>query len=411
MQTPSANKSLFEDLGKQTKWFAFTRDAAVAEVFTSFVQEQHQESVCLDPSNFPLLFNWIDSGNAPLFVFIDISDMAFPYPELRQLIEKVPNCTNMIALGNEQDFSHIQQLKKMGIQEYLTLPITEERLMRSCFELWVKKNGQEQKTNTLIPIIGTRGNSGATTVAINAAYQWSLLPNQRVCLLDLDTQASDMALQLNIKERNSLSEALTEPERVDELFIKSILEEKRPNLFALTNNWSVVNPFDDLQITNESLHYFLLQLYGKVNTIFVDLSFPLNIHLMRLLFPHARCCFLVTQLSLSAARDTMRVLQWIKAHSPDLDVKIIANSSRPIDNLELVQESMEKSIGKKLDLILPYSKTELPQAVFNGDIFVEQFKKAPFAKTLASFVQAVALEYHVFSPEKKSWFQKLREWL
>lgn len=395
--------------GQKPEWLAFIQDPEALEVFTSCADHQHKDYLCMQPSDLPSFSDWSHLGIAPSLIFIETSSMEPPFTELNTFLDGIPSNIGIIVLGAENDIGRYRQLQQMGISEYLFLPITEDLLMRACFTPGMKKIEPLEQNKILIPVIGVRGGVGATSVAINAAYHWSLLPRQRVCLVDLDIQAGDVGLNLDISEHEGLHEALTESERIDSIFLANILVEKKENLFVITNDWSVMHPYVGAQITDAALQHFLMLLYDRADTLFFDLSFPLNKDICRMILLQASICILVTDLSLSAIRDTVQLVQWLKMHFPGLKVKIIANTSRPLLNSELMQSNLEQAIGRSLDLVLPYCKEQMQQTALNGDIFADQFKKSPFARKLYSFIQNTAQEQRVAFPDTRSFWQRLRD--
>lgn len=402
-------EELIDHSEKKPEWLAFIRDASALAALKSFAHHQHKKILCLQPAELFLGLEWINAGFIPSFVFIELSDIELAYTELQSLIDSLPNSANIVVLGAENDIGRYRQLQKMGITEYLFFPITEELLLQACFKPGMKKIESIPKNNLLIPIIGVRGGVGATTFAINAAFTWSLL-SQRVCLLDLDTQVGDIGLNLDIAERAGIQEALTESERIDVTFINNLLVEKKPNLFVISNDWSVTHPYSESQITEATLQHFFMLLYEKMDSVFIDLSSYLNKNLAKMLLPHARYCFLVTDLSLSATRDTVHLVQWIKMHFPDLQIKIIVNTSRPLLNVEPVQHALEQALGEKVATILPYCKEKMQQATLNGDIFSDRFNKSTYAKNLHLLLHELAQEQKILLSPKKSFWQRLREW-
>ena len=60
----------------------------------------------------------------------------------------------------------------------------------------------------------------ALTLAINLAWYLANRQNRRVLLLDLDLQTGDCALALNLEPTPGLREALTNPVRIDNVFLE-----------------------------------------------------------------------------------------------------------------------------------------------------------------------------------------------
>src|SRR5438270_922489 len=68
-----------------------------------------------------------------------------------------------------------------------------------------------------------RGGVGTTTVAVNLAWYLANRQNRRVALLDLNLQRGDCALALNVTPTAGLREALTNPTRLDLVFLERVM--------------------------------------------------------------------------------------------------------------------------------------------------------------------------------------------
>ena len=86
----------------------------------------------------------------------------------------------------------------------------------------------------MVAAIGARGGVGTTTLAINLAWYLANRQNRRVLLLDLDLQNGDCALSLNLAPTPGLREALTNPLRVDRVFLERAVAVHGERLFVLS---------------------------------------------------------------------------------------------------------------------------------------------------------------------------------
>jgi pilus assembly protein CpaE len=86
---------------------------------------------------------------------------------------------------------------------------------------------------------------------------------------------------------------------------------------------------------------------------------------------------LVTELTLAAARDAIRILSWFKSNAPQTQVIVVANKVQPQAVLEISRKDFEGSIERKIDFVLiPFEQKVAAQAAKLGKPLAEAGKSA-----------------------------------
>ncbi|MDB5679814.1 MAG: pilus assembly protein CpaE, partial [Sphingomonas bacterium] len=80
-----------------------------------------------------------------------------------------------------------------------------------------------------------------------------------------------------------------------------------------------------------------------------------------------------TELTLAAARDTIRILSWLKSNAPQTNVVVVANRVTP-GALENERKDFEGSIERKIDFQVPYDQKLAAQAAKLGKPMAEAGK-------------------------------------
>jgi pilus assembly protein CpaE len=96
---------------------------------------------------------------------------------------------------------------------------------------------------------------------------------------------------------------------------------------------------------------------------------------------------LVTELTLAAARDTIRILSWFKSNAPQTQVIVVANKVQPAALLEISRKDFEGSIERKIDMLIPFEPKLASQAAKLGKPLAEIGKSA---KSLAPIGELAA---------------------
>ncbi len=74
----------------------------------------------------------------------------------------------------------------------------------------------------------------------------------------------------------------------------------------------------------------------------------------------------VTELTLAAARDSIRILSWLKSNAPQTQVFVVANKMHVNGQLEISRKDFEGSIERKIDFVVPFDQKLGAQAAKLG---------------------------------------------
>jgi len=79
---------------------------------------------------------------------------------------------------------------------------------------------------------------------------------------------------------------------------------------------------------------------------------------MLVTYPHlveeVQTAVIVTELTLAAARDTIRLLSWFCSNASHVTVVLIGNKQQPVANQEISRKDFEGSVERKLDFVIPW---------------------------------------------------------
>jgi len=97
----------------------------------------------------------------------------------------------------------------------------------------------------------------------------------------------------------------------------------------------------------------------------------------------------VTEMTLAAARDSIRILSWLKSHAPQTRVFVVANRVHP-NQLEISRKDFEGSIERRIDWLVPFDQKLAAQAAKLGKPFAEAGKNAKTVAPLVELADALA---------------------
>ncbi|MBX2804976.1 MAG: response regulator receiver protein [Hyphomicrobiales bacterium] len=286
---------------------------------------------------------------SPDLLIVDVSGIVDPVASMRKLADVCEPDVRVLVVGDENDIILYRDLKNIGINEYFLKPIVRDIFSRTCNNILFPNAAQPRlRTGKLIFMLGVRGGVGTTTIATNTAWNLAEIRHRHTMLLDLDVQCGDTALQLDTSSSNALREAFEHPERVDKLYIERGARHLSERLDLLATQGSPADPL----VPRESGALPLLEkLITRYRFIIVDLPAYVASNMPRLLHMPS-VCILVSNSSLSAARDVARWRQYLGANTPERSTIHVANHVTP--HAGLSEEDFAKGCGHPPEIVIPY---------------------------------------------------------
>ena len=319
---------------------------------------------------------------SPNVLFVDLSESADPLTDINSLAEVCEPGTVVIAAGQVNDVRLYRDLVASGLQDYLLKPLSLETLrdtLNSAQAVFLapKADAGSDQPHMMVSVIGTRGGVGASTIATSLAYLSSSRGKRSTALLDLDVHFGTGALALDLEPGRGLTDAVENPSRIDGLFIERAMVRASDTLAILSAEAPISQPL----LTDGSAYFQLEEeLRSAFEWTFVDL--PRN---MLVQHPHlvheSNAVVVVTEFTLASARDTIRILSWLKTNAPQSQVIVAVNKAQPGVS-EITRKDFEQSIERAIDVVLPYDSKVTTQAAKLGKTAAESGRTSKLGQAL-----------------------------
>ena len=308
---------------------------------------------------------------SPNILLVDLSESGDPLSDINGLAEVCEPGTVVIAMGQVNDVRLYRDLLASGLYDYLLKPISANQL-RDCLNQAQqvfsapKTDASGAKKHVTTAVVGTRGGVGASTLATSLAWAFSSDHDMPTALLDLDVHFGTGALALDLEPGRGLTDAIDNPSRIDGLFIERAMVRANDKLAILSAEAPISSPLMTdgaafLQLEEEFRHAFEMTVIDLPRNMLINFPHVLN---------DVNVVALVTEMTLAAARDTIRILSWLKANAGHAQPIIIANKV-PQGNLEISKADFEASIERKIDYMIPYEAKGAANAAKLGQVFVD----------------------------------------
>lgn len=313
-------------------------------------------------------------STSPQILFVDMSESGDPLNDINGLAEVCEPGTVVIAAGQVNDVRLYRDLVASGIQDYLLKPFGPDQLRDAVAQaqavfLAPRTDAGAERAHLAVAVIGTRGGAGASTMATSLSWMLSDKAKRLTALLDLDVHFGTGALAMDLEPGRGLTDAIDNPSRIDGLFIERAMVRASDKLAIL----SAEAPISQPMMTDGGAFYQLQEEFRSAFECSV-LDLP---RAMLIQHPHlmneVNVAIVVTELTLAAARDSIRILSWLKSNTPQTRVLVVANRVHA-NALEISRKDFEQSIERKVDILIPFDTRIASQAAKLGKTFAEVAK-------------------------------------
>jgi pilus assembly protein CpaE len=328
--------------------------------------------------------------SSPNILMVDLSESGDPLNDINALAEVCEPGTVVIAVGQVNDVRLYRDLIASGIHDYLLKPLSPPAVRDALAQaqaVFAQPKNQDSggaKQHISAAVIGTRGGVGASTIATSLAWLFSAEDKRSTALLDLDIHFGTGALALDLEPGRGLTDAIENPSRIDGLFIERAMIRANDNLALLSAEAPINSPL----MTDGSAFVQLEEEFRQAfEMTVVDLPRNMLINFPQLL-ADVNVVVFVTEYTLASARDTIRLLSWLKSNASHAKVVVVANKVQA-SLAEITKADFEASIECPVKISIPYDLKAASNAAKLGQTFSEanrSSKAAVAIREIAEFV-------------------------
>lgn len=340
----------------------------------------------------------------------DESDLPLIANVIKAAIEKG---IKVIVIAEEVSPIVLHQLLKMGAEEFVPYPLPEGALHDAIRNLQAPKpepspiaispqttadaNTTSLKPSgnnlegVLLPVHGLSGGTGASTFAVNLAWELANIEKEnapRVCFLDLDLQFGSSATYLDLPQRDSVYEMLTDTESMDDESFMQALLTFNDKLHVLTAPAEML-PLDI--ITPEDIQKILDVARANFDYVIVDMPSTV-VQWTETVLSSAHVYFTTLELDMRSASNTLRFIRALKAEElPTEKLRYVLNRAPKFTDLS--GKSRVKRLSESLDISievqLPDGGKPVSQAGDHGLPLSEAVAKNSLRKEILKLAKSI----------------------
>lgn len=387
----SMNKRAGTAVAARDAFCAFVCDEATVEILKPVVTDMGWQAEKIHKGGLRNAVQTLSVSASPQILMVDLTDCHDPLTDINALAEVCEPGTIVIALGEINDVGLYRDLLASGIHDYLLKPLHPEIVRDSLHNAQAALHGNkvaaqdEARPHVAVAVIGARGGVGTSTVASSIAWVCAEQLDRKTALLDLDIHFGVGALSFDLEPGRGLTDALENPGRIDSLFIERAIVKASEKLAILSAEAPINAP---LLTDGAALHHLQDQLVQSFDAVIIDLPRLLAVQNPHLLTEISEVV-VVTDLTLAAARDTIRLLSFLSMHAPAAKVRLIANKVPAQGQPEVARKDFEASVERAIDIMLPLDAKHAVAAAKQGKSLAQSATGTKVAAELAHLAQQV----------------------
>nr|WP_245409466.1 hypothetical protein [Methyloceanibacter sp. wino2] len=162
-----------------------------------------------------------DASTPNLIVIESLLDRTEMLADLERLAEVCDAGTKVIAVGHVNDVVLYRELLRRGVSEYVVAPTGVAQLIESISSIYTDPS--TGPVGQSIAFVGTKGGAGSSTVCHNTAFAIAGALESDVVIADMDLPFGTAGLDFNQDPLQGIGDALSAPERLDEVLLDRLL--------------------------------------------------------------------------------------------------------------------------------------------------------------------------------------------
>lgn len=311
---------------------------------------------------------WCKHNPIPHLIFADIDKVHTPLVAVSELLERTSPSSKLIIMGSDQSIDQYRALLSIGVFDYLVKPAPLDMMAKMIQKAQKGEDSESLGTGRTIAVTGSSGGIGTSLVAYALGR---LLSNQRYfksALVDFDRRNGCLDLMLGAKGESGLDSVLKTDKIDTRLLERSMTEiDGRLSLLAQQPNYQA----KDIDDTDQML-LLGAGLCRIFNQVIWDLPSSQPNGSLEVL-KHSQARIILVDLTVTDARNTLRLLNEIGDESNGQRIVLVRNASRQPGVEVITQAAFEEFVGRKIDIRLPFVGGGLSKSLLQGKLSFDAF--------------------------------------
>jgi pilus assembly protein CpaE len=239
----------------------------------------------------------------------------------------------LLVIAEDNNSQMMRLAMQAGARDFFTEPVDRQEIHKALNQIIFDLRRGHSQQGTLTTILNAKGGSGGSFIACNLAHTASIVSDSSVVLMDFDLQFGSQSLNLDLRPRHTIVEAISDINKLDFDAIDGYMVKHNSGLRLLsTMHEQVVLPGE---VDLENLDHLLTLMISNYDRIFVDIPRQID-PVSATVLERSDQILIVLQQSLAHMRDAQRLIRILKSelNISDKNIQIVINRFDPKSNLQ-----------------------------------------------------------------------------
>ena len=304
--------------------------------------------------------------------------------ELDRLAEVCDPATKVVVLGRTNDVELYRELMRRGASEYLVAPLSPLQVIEVISGLYLEPGSAP--IGRVVAVIGARGGVGSSTLAHNIGWCIAEELNINTTIVDLDLPFGTVGLDFNDEASQGVCDALSAPERLDDVLLDRLLLKRGDRLSLFTAPAALERDYNAPPDSYEAVVHAVRQ---SIPCVVLDLPHVWQPWVKAALLA-ADDVVVVASPDLTSLRNAKNITDLLKASRPnDAPPRLVINQIGMPKRPEIPAKDFAEAMGLEPSALLAFEPALFGQSANNGQVVVEASPKAPVAETIRQLCRAI----------------------
>ena len=358
--------------------------------------------------SFPSALKFLDQPDAKALEFLAVALDDEDESNLAMVEAVIQRATTLgiriLLIAEELGPIALHRLLRLGASDFVPYPLPEgalhdaiQRLRQPPAEVTAMSGNAarmaaapNQAGGTVYAVQSLAGGSGATTFAVNLAWE---IANSgkgapRVCVLDFDLQTGSVATYLDLARTEKVYELLSNTAVMDRDFFLNTLQTFNDKLKVLTAAADML-PLD--LISPDDIERVIAMARANFDIVVIDMPGTV-VQWTETVLNEADIYFATMELDMRSAQNALRLIRALKAEDLPLSkLRYVLNRAPKFTDLsgKARAKRLAESLDIEFEVMLPDGTTQVTHANDHGLPLAEIAPKSPLLKEIRKVAQTI----------------------
>jgi len=297
--------------------------------------------------------------------------------EIDRLAEVCDADTKVVIVGRVNDVQLYRELIRRGVSEYLVAPLNPLHIIEVISGLYLKPDAAP--IGRVVTFVAARGGAGSSTLAHNVGWCVAERLHINTAIVDLDLPFGTTGLDFNEEPGQGVADALSAPERLDDVLLDRLLIKMGEHLSLFTAPAVLERDYDAEPTAYEAVLDAVRQM---TPCVIVDLPHVWAPWTRQTLLASDDIVIVATP-ELASLRNAKSMVDLIKQNrTNDAPPKLVLNQVGMPKRPEIPTKDFAETMGIAPTLVLPFEPGLYGTAANNGQMLCEVQPRSQTAEAI-----------------------------